>query len=47
MFILKDLSETKNYIWCTVDEVKELIKEKMITDGKVLAALLKYLVSLN
>lgn len=47
LFILKDLSETKNYIWCTVDEVKELIKEKMITDGKVLAALLKYLVSLN
>ena len=43
LYLLKDIEETENYLWCTVDEIKEVIKEQMIKDGKVLAALLKYL----
>lgn len=43
LYLLKNLEETEKYIWCTNDEIKEIIKERMIKDGKVLAALLKYM----
>jgi len=43
LYVLKDLDESNNYIWLTCDEIKEIINNQMIKDGKVLAALLKYL----
>lgn len=44
LYLLKNLEENDKYIWVDIDVIKELIKNKMIVDGKVLAALLKFLI---
>ncbi|MBP3284910.1 MAG: NUDIX hydrolase [Clostridia bacterium] len=44
LFVLEGLEESSDYLWFSEEEILTLIKEKKIEDGRVLAALLKYLI---
>lgn len=44
LFVLEGLKESEDLLWFSEEEVLELIREKKIEDGRVLAALLKYLI---
>lgn len=43
VFVLENLEESDDFIWLNETEIIDLIKGKQIEDGRVLAALLKYL----
>lgn len=45
MFIASDMDEVSDFIWLTREETLEYIKNGVIEDGRVLAIVLKYLVS--
>lgn len=42
MYLLKGLEETDDFIWLSYNEIIEYIKEGYISDGRVLAIILKY-----
>lgn len=44
LFVLEELEESEDLLWFSEDEILTLIREKRIEDGRVLAALLKYLI---
>ena len=44
LFVLEGLEESEDLLWFGEEEVLELIRERKIEDGRVLAALLKYLI---
>jgi len=44
LFVLEGLEESEDLLWFSEEEVLTLIREKRIEDGRVLAALLKYLI---
>ena len=44
LFVLEGLEESEDLLWFSEEEVLDLIREKKIEDGRVLAALLKYLI---
>lgn len=46
MYLAKELEETDDFVWLTVDETLEYIRDGKIEDGRVLAIVLKYLISL-
>lgn len=45
MFLAKDMEETSDFIWITREETLKYIEEGLFEDGRVLAIVLKYLVS--
>ena len=46
MFLVKDMEETEEFEWLTVNETLDYIKNGKIEDGRVLAIVLKYLMSM-
>lgn len=46
MFLVKDMEETEEFEWLTVNETLDYIKSGKIEDGRVLAIVLKYLMSM-
>jgi hypothetical protein len=46
MFLAEDMEETSDFIWITPEETLKYIEEGIIEDGRVLAIVLKYLVSI-
>ena len=42
MYLAKNLEETGEFVWISKSEVLSYIKDGIITDGRVLAIILKY-----
>lgn len=47
VYLLKDVEESVDFMWLTMQEIQDLVKEKLIVDGKALAGLLKYILMYN
>ena len=45
MFLAKDMEETSEFVWITPEDTLKYIEEGIIEDGRVLAIVLKFLVS--
>lgn len=45
MFLARDMEETRDFVWITCEETLKYIENGVIEDGRVLAIVLKYLVS--
>jgi hypothetical protein len=45
MFLAKNMEETRDFVWITREETLKYIEDGIIEDGRVLAIVLKYLVS--
>ena len=46
MFLAKDVEESNEFVWLTTEETLKYIEEGIIEDGRVLAIILKYLVTI-
>lgn len=44
MYLKKDLPENDEFIWCSKDEIFNMINENIIVDGRVLGAVFKYFI---
>jgi hypothetical protein len=45
MYLAEDMEEISDFVWITPEETLKYIEEGVIEDGRVLAIVLKYLVS--